>query len=145
MAASSFFFGAAIVTCDDTAPTAEAVLVTGRQIAVRTDEELRSWARRIGAQEVTLVGFIDAYHHFLFAALDRRSDLRLPAGTSVYDVLDPVDAARCGITTAPPGLASDLPDEVILFDGDGKFHGHFAFLVFRSGLHGSRGSPRVRR
>ncbi|MBV9639091.1 MAG: amidohydrolase family protein, partial [Mycobacteriaceae bacterium] len=36
-----------------------------------------------------LPGFIDAHHHFLFAALDRRStDLRLPAGSSVDDVLD---------------------------------------------------------
>jgi predicted amidohydrolase YtcJ len=99
MAASLFFFGGTIVTCDDTAPTAEAVLVTGGQIAaVGTDEEVRSRARGIGAQEVNLdgrallPGFIDAHHHFLFAALDRRStDLRLPAGASVDDVLGLVE------------------------------------------------------
>ena len=99
MAASLFFFGGTIVTCDDTTPTAEAVLVTGGQIAaVGTDEELRARARDIGAQVVNLdgrallPGFIDAHHHFLFAALDRRSsDLRLPAGASVDDVLGLVE------------------------------------------------------
>ncbi|WP_297612364.1 amidohydrolase family protein [Nocardia sp.] len=52
--------------------------------AVGTDKELRPTARDVGAREIDLAGrallpgFIDAHHHFLFAALDRRStDLRL--------------------------------------------------------------------
>ena len=95
MAESLFFFGGTIVTCDDAAPTAEAVLVTDGQIAaVGTDNQLRPTARAVGAKEVDLAGrallpgFIDAHHHFLFAALDRRStDLRLPAGASIDDML----------------------------------------------------------
>lgn len=95
MAESLFFFGGTVVTCDDAAPAAEAVLVTGGRIAaVGTDKALRPTAHAIGAKEVHLAGrallpgFIDAHHHFLFAALDRRStDLRLPAGTSIDDML----------------------------------------------------------
>ncbi|WP_123028442.1 amidohydrolase [Mycolicibacterium stellerae] len=102
MAGSLFFFGGAIVTCEDaplTAETTEAVLVTDGQIAaVGTENELRPTARAVGAEEVDLAGrallpgFIDAHHHFLFAALDRRStDLRLPAGTSIDDMLGLVE------------------------------------------------------
>jgi predicted amidohydrolase YtcJ len=99
MAESLLFFGGTIVTCDDTTPTAEAVLVSGRQItAVGSDEELRRRARDIGAKDVDLAGrallpgFIDAHHHFLFAALDRRStDLRLPRGASIDDVLSLIE------------------------------------------------------
>lgn len=90
-----FFFGGPVVTCDESMPLAEAVLVAdGRIAAVGTEDQVRQAAHAIGATEMNLdgatllPGFIDAHHHFLFAALDRRSpDLHLPAGASIDDVL----------------------------------------------------------
>ncbi|MFG1792225.1 amidohydrolase [Nocardia sp. NPDC049149] len=96
MAGPVVFFGGSVVTGEDSAGIVEAVLVTGGRVAgVGSEVEVRRRARDVGAAEVdlggaTLVpGFIDAHHHFLFGALDRRSpDLhRVPAGAGVADIV----------------------------------------------------------
>lgn len=95
MGESLWFSGGPIVTCDDTTPAVEAVLVTDGRIAeVGTEHRVTRAAQRLGAKHVDLdgrtmlPGFIDAHHHFLFAALDRGTpDLEHPAGTSVEEIL----------------------------------------------------------
>lgn len=99
-----FFFGGPVVTCEESMPLADAVLVTdGRIAAVGTEHQLRRAAHDIGATEMNLrgaallPGFIDAHHHFLFAALDRPSpNLHLPAGAGIDDVLALVEQHAAG-------------------------------------------------
>ncbi|RDI67607.1 amidohydrolase [Nocardia pseudobrasiliensis] len=96
MAESLLFFGGTIVTCDDSTPGADSVLVTdGRIAAMGTEPWLRSVAHAHDVVEIDLAGaallpgFIDAHHHFLWAALDRRGpNLRaLPPNTGIDEVL----------------------------------------------------------
>ncbi|WP_162958841.1 amidohydrolase [Nocardia yunnanensis] len=97
---SILFFSGSVVTFDDSAPAATAVLVRdGLIAAVGGDVELREYAAGMGATEVDLrgaallPGFVDAHHHFLFGALGRRSpDLhQLPAGSGIRDGLGLVE------------------------------------------------------
>jgi predicted amidohydrolase YtcJ len=98
--AGAFVLEGQVVTMDSALPRAEAVGVRDRRIAaVGTSEEVR---RAMGAEAAVvplgraavLPGFIDAHHHFCFAAFDRRTpDLHHSPDTPIDSLLAQVAEA----------------------------------------------------
>jgi predicted amidohydrolase YtcJ len=99
--------GARVLTMHPQRPVAEAVgLNAGEIVSVGSLAEVRSAAGE-GASitelhgGVLLPGFIDAHHHFAYAALDYGgANLRLPVGSTIDDLLA---AIREGVAAKPPG------------------------------------------